>query len=175
MPQQIQAWLEGGGTAGCRESQSARSPTSISHALRADDILFKINGASRNQANAPVQRPLYRPVPRARPTPMEVGTLQRWRPQEVQCYHCKGYGHIAKYCATRPGPGEQTTSSRVERRPSNKRRHAVMNLEASDPNKRDLAYCGHASDTPRPMMILPASMGTWKEGQHTFWSIQGPQ
>ena len=48
----------------------------MSHALRADDILFRVNGASRNQVNAPVQRPPHRRVPRAGPMPMEVDTLQ---------------------------------------------------------------------------------------------------
>ena len=49
----------------------------MSHALRADDILFHINGATRNLPNAPVHRPLPRAAPRIGPTPMEVDTLQR--------------------------------------------------------------------------------------------------
>lgn len=35
----------------------------------------------------------------------------------------------------------------------------MTNLEAIDPDKRDLDYCGHASDTPRPMRILPSFHG----------------
>ena len=86
----------------------------MSHALRADDILFRINGASRNQASAPLQRQVPCPVPRAGPTPMEIDNIQGGRPQEVQCHRCRGFGHIAKNCGTRPRPEELTTASKVK-------------------------------------------------------------
>ena len=79
----------------------------MSHALRADDILFRINGATRNTNHVPAHRPPPRLTPRTGPAPMEVDTLQRGRPQEVQCHRCQGFGHFAKDCATRPRPGER--------------------------------------------------------------------
>ena len=41
----------------------------MSHALKADDILFCINGGARNMNNAPVHRPLPGPAPRVRTNP----------------------------------------------------------------------------------------------------------
>ena len=73
----------------------------MSHALKADDILFRINGVTRNAANTPVQRPLPRPAPRVGPTPMEVDNLQQGGYQEVQCHRYRGFGHLAKDCATK--------------------------------------------------------------------------
>ena len=104
----------------------------MSHVLRADNILFRINGATRNLSNAPVHRPLPRPVPRAGPTPMEIDALQRGGPQEVQCHHCGGYGHLARDCAMKPRPGEQSIMTRGDGRHGSERRHTMTNLELAE-------------------------------------------
>ena len=98
-------------------------------------------------------------MPRTGPTPIGVDNIQRGRLQEVQCHCYKGFGHIAKNCTTRPRLGEQTTTSRVKRRPRNERRHTVTNLETVNSDEGELDYCGHASHTPRPMKILPSYHG----------------
>ena len=127
----------------------------MSHALKADDILFRINGAARNTHSTPVQRPLPRPAPRVGPTPMEVDALQRGDPQELQCHRCRGFGHYAKDCATRQRPGERFRATGGEGRRGGERRHTVTNLECAEEEVQGQEYCGNASHLPKARTTLP--------------------
>ena len=120
----------------------------MSHALRADDILFRINGTAQNPSHVPAPRPLLRPVPRMGPAPMEVDTPQRGRPQEVQCHRCRGYGHYAKDCATRPRPGERPPITRSDGRQGGERRRTVTNLEFVEAQAQGEDYCGNINSQP---------------------------
>ena len=127
----------------------------MSHALKADDILFRINGVTRSAANPPAHRPLPRPIPQAGLTPMEVNMLQRGGSQGIQCHRCGGYGHYAKDCATRQQPSERFGAPRGKGRCGGKRRHTVTNLERAKEEVQGQEYCGNASHLPKARTKLP--------------------
>ena len=127
----------------------------MSHALKADDILFRINGVTRNSTSNPVHRPLPRPAPRIGPIPMEVDNIQRGGPQEIQCHRCRGFGHYAKDCATRQRPGERFGATRGEGRHGGERRHTVTNLEFAEEEVQGREYCGNTSHLPKARTTLP--------------------
>lgn len=66
---------------------------------------------------------------------------------------------MARDCATKPRPREQMAPAKGDRRHSGERHPIVTNLKVVDPDERDLNYCGHASNTPRPMKKLPSYHG----------------
>ena len=87
---------------------------------------------------------------------MEVDNIYKERPPEVQCHRCKGFGHIAKNCATRPRPGERTPVSQ------NVRRHRVTNIESRSVRKgcKPVEYCGNTWGLPVATKRLPCYLGT---------------
>ena len=87
---------------------------------------------------------------------MEVDNIYRERPAEVQCHRCKGFGHIAKNCATRPRLGERTPISQ------NVRCHKVANIESRSVKKgcKPVEYRGNTWDVPVATKRLPCYLGT---------------
>ena len=128
----------------------------MSHALRADEILFRVQGTTRNLNITPAPRQLPRPAPRSGPTPMEVDNIYRERPAKVQCHRCKGFGHIAKNCAIRPRPGEHIPISQ------NITCHRVTDIESRSVRKgcKPVEYCGNMWGLPVATKKLPCYLGT---------------